>query len=254
MSSIQRRERDAARLRKQVDGLALTPRLSRSSIDGGALELRDDVGNTTGYVGQQYDGTWGVAPVGGTYPVAPNPPLVTPIQGGLRIYWDGTYEDDSTTRSDFRRVAFLGVPLADGPDTLDPLNPGQIIGEITIATGGEITVALPPVEYLIVGITWTESGKFSVESDIATGTPLTLIDDAEWQQHEEALEQLNNVDVPALKDATEELATTTGTLESGLSNLADELAQLQIDAGGIGEVSDLVALINRSTSSRHGIY
>lgn len=187
MTSSDRLTRNLRRLEKQIHGLATKPGLAHSSIDGGALELRDVHGNTTGYVGQQYDGTFTVAPVGGSYPVAPSQPLVTPVQGGLTIYWDGNYDDGSVTRMDFKRVTFHAVPLADGVDAIDPLNAAQIIGEITTALGGEVNAVLPPIEYLVAAVAWTDSGKFSPESEPSFGTPLSLVDDAVFQ---DALDQV----------------------------------------------------------------
>lgn len=168
-SSVERLARRLTKLERDVRNAATQPRLANSAIDGGALSIVDVVtGYPTGIFGQQYDGTTSAAAVGGTFPVAPSQPFVTEIVGGLRIYWDGTYVDGSPTRMDFRRVTLHAVTDV---DDIDPLDPAQIVGEITIATGGEVTVGLPYVEHFIYAVTWTEAGKFSVESDIAFGTP-----------------------------------------------------------------------------------
>jgi hypothetical protein len=172
MTSVDRYARRLSKVESDVKNLATQPRLPNSSIDGGALEVRDIMtGETTAIIGTQFDGTTSAASVGGTFPVAPTMPLVTEIVGGLRIYWDGTYVDGSPTRMDFRRVTFHAVTDV---DLIDPLDPAQIVGEVTIATGGEVTVGLPYVEHFIYAIVWTEAGKFSVESDVAFGTPLKV--------------------------------------------------------------------------------
>jgi hypothetical protein len=167
--SLDRLARRIAKLEKDVHNAATQPRLGHSSLDGGAIYVFDPAtGMPTGIFGRQYDGTTSAAAVGGTWPEAPSQPFVTEIVGGLRIYWDGTYADGSPTRMDFTRVsvhAVLDVGL------IDPLDPAQLVGEITSATGGEITVGLPYVEHFIYLITWTEAGKFSVESEVAFGTP-----------------------------------------------------------------------------------
>lgn len=162
-------------IEREVRSLATQPRLKHSSIDDGALELRDIHGNTAGYIGTQFDGTVTAASVGGTWPASPFVPLVTPIPGGLRVYWDGTYWDESFARMDFRRVTVHAVTDV---DHLDPLDQTQIVGEMTSATGGEITVSLPIVEHFVALVAWTDAGKFSEPSEPGFGTPLELFDEA----------------------------------------------------------------------------
>lgn len=162
-------------IEREVRSLATQPRLAHSSIDDGALELRDIHGNTAGYIGTQFDGTITAAAVGGTWPTSPFVPFVTPIPGGLRIYWDGTYWDDSFARMDFRRVTVHAVTDV---EHLDPLDQTQIVGEISSATGGEITVSLPVVEHFVALVAWTDAGKFSEPSEPGFGTPLELFDEA----------------------------------------------------------------------------
>lgn len=265
--SVNRLARDLRTLERGVQQANTAPRLRFSSIDGGTLELRDIAGNTVGYVGEQVDGTTGVNIVKSTPPSQPTMPLVEPIQGGLTVYWDGTWEDGSVTKLDFARVTFHAVLE---PEDFDPTNAAQIVGGILTATGGEVNVSLPPVEYLIYAVAWNASGNYSVESDPAFGTPLSLLDAEEWQEHESALDNLNNVALPALADelaaseqriteATDSIAANVVSLEDELAaadlRLSEGLAALASDTGtSIGSVSDLVDLINRSTSSRHGIY
>ena len=136
MTSIEKVARDLARVEKNLHSLATQPRLSHSAIDDGALELKDAYGNTAGYVGQQFDGTVTAAAVGGPPPSSPTMPYVEPVVGGLRMYWDGTYVDGSMTRMDFRRVTFHVVT---DTDLFDPLEAAQVMGEITVSTGGEVS-------------------------------------------------------------------------------------------------------------------
>lgn len=209
-------ERFARRLRtaeRQARNANVLPRLPYSSIDGGSLELRDLEGNTAGYIGQQFDGTITSSAVGGSWPSRPSMVLVTAIPGGLALYWDGTYTDGSLTRMDFRRVTFHAVTDL---EDLDILSPSQIVGEVTIATGGEVTAALPTEEHFVVAVVWTDAGKFSEPSDPAFGLPLRPVTSEEWQAHEDAIEELNTVTLPALVTdiadnvtAIEELNTVT---------------------------------------------
>jgi len=208
-ASVEKFARRLNRVERDIKNGAVQPRLPYSSIDGGSLQLNDAYGNLQGIVGEQYDGSVTIASVGGTPLPSPSTPLVTPVQGGLAIYWDGTWVDDSVTRMDFRRVTFHAVTDVDDFDAVDP---AQIVGEITIATGGEVFATLPPVEYFIFAVGWTDAGVFSFESDVAFGTPLSLVDEAEWQAHEDALENLNTVLIPALQ-------TDLGALDTSLSDL-----------------------------------
>lgn len=219
MASVDKWVRRQSRLEKDVFNGATRARLPYSSIDGGSLEIKDDFGQTQGIVGEQWDGTNTIASVGGGSPPPPTIPFVVEVVGGLTIYWDGTYVDDSVARMDFRRVTFHVVTDI---DTLDPLDPAQFAGEITTAVGGSVSITLPPVEHFVVGVTWTDSGKFSVESDVAFGTPFKAVDPEMWAGHDQAL-----------ADLAVELEGTTDT---------------------VGSISELVALINKTSAAKHAIY
>jgi len=260
---VDRFARRLEKVEKHGIATAIQPRLPYSTLDGGAITVTDQVsGEVRGYFGQQWDGTTTASSVGGPPPPPPTMPLVTPRQGGLALYWDGTFVDDSPTRMDWKRVTLHAMPVGipDGvadPDDFDPLNPAQVVGEITIATGGEIFATLPPVEHYIFAVTWTEAGKFSMSSDPTLGTPLSLVDEAEWQAHEEALEQINNIALPGLQEGIDGVATnlaeSTATIESSLEQLQEDLAAIG-DPGDIGPIGDLVTIINNATRTRHGIY
>ena len=208
-SSRERIARRLARAETLATKATTVPRLPYSSIDSGALELKDIEGNVAGYVGQQFDGTITSAAVGGSWPATASPPLVTPIPGGLRIYWDGTYADDSLTRMDFRRATFHAVTDV---DDFDPLDPAQIVGEVTIATGGEVTVSLPPVEHFVFVVVWTDAGKFSVESVPGFATPLELFDAEGLAEIEDSISDLNEqvADAPAVYRQPEQPTVAPG--------------------------------------------
>lgn len=208
-SSVEKFARRLNRVEKDIKNGAVQPRLPYSSIDGGSLTLLDSYGNLNGILGDQWDGSNTVASVGGTPPPSPTMPLVTARQGGLAVYWDGSWADGSVTRMDFRRVTFHAVLDVDDFDALDP---AQICGEVTIATGGEVFATLPPDEHFIFAVAWTDAGKFSFESDVAFGTPLSLVDEAEWQAHENSIIGLNTVQLPALQADLDSAAAAVQTL------------------------------------------
>lgn len=155
---------------------AKQPNLGFSTIDGGAIQAVDQDEALTMIIGQQFDGTNTSAVVTGPTPPTPILPLVTPGVGILRIYWDGTFADDAVAPMDFTRVLAYAQPTSEyvGPD---PLNQAIIVGQISSATGGEITAALEAdVEYVVYLVAWTEAGKHSEASEVDFGTPQGLPD------------------------------------------------------------------------------
>jgi hypothetical protein len=172
MGSLDRYVRRLGRLEKQVFNLATKTRLDHSSIENGALEVHDEYGETTAVIGVQYDGTTAAAPVGGLPTPQPTIPMVTPVVGGLRIYWDGSFVNGAVSPMNFRRITLHAVTDV---DLFSPTDAGQIVAEIATATGAEVDVTLPAyVEYYIFAVAWTQAGKFSVPSDPAFGIPLKV--------------------------------------------------------------------------------
>lgn len=151
---------------------AKRPVLSNSTIDGGAVQATDDYGTLTMVVGKQFDGTSTTAVVTGPTPPTPTVPLVTSQIGALRVYWDGTFSGSEPVPMDFSRVLIYAVPLAQFVSA-EPTNQSIIVGQISSATGGEITAGLDPdVEYAVYLVAWSQAGKYSAASDVATGTPI----------------------------------------------------------------------------------
>lgn len=222
-SASEKYARRQERLARDVKVGSVVPQLPYSSVDGGALTFRNPLtGDTQAIIGEQWDGTFGASAVGGTPPPSPTTPLVTPMPGGLALYWDGTFVDGQPTRMDFRRVTFHAVLDV---DDFDPVNPSQIVGAITIATGGEIFASLPTVEHFIFAVAWTDSGKFSFESDVAFGTPQAIINQEQWQAHEDALAELNALDLPDLASSLSANQAALDVLsETTIPDLEAELA------------------------------
>ncbi|MFC9941271.1 hypothetical protein [Nocardiopsis alba] len=74
------------------------PQLGASSIDSGALEVRDpESGSTRLRIGRQPDGTIGVVAEGGDPAPSPSDPVVAPAPVGLMVSWDGTLADPELT-------------------------------------------------------------------------------------------------------------------------------------------------------------
>lgn len=105
---INRLTEELARTQAEVRTLrrgARRPQLGRSSIDSGALEVRDpETGATRLRLGYQPDGSVGVVPEGGDPPPEPTTPSVEPIGSGLSVRWDGRLLGGVALPGDFDHV------------------------------------------------------------------------------------------------------------------------------------------------------
>lgn len=92
------------RMERRLDGLS-APQLTRSSLENGSIKEYQD-GNLVSVIGQQFDGTHGVAVVSGPKPPTPSAPHVRGVLNGLEISYDGEWEagGDVQTPLDFVRT------------------------------------------------------------------------------------------------------------------------------------------------------
>jgi hypothetical protein len=155
---------DVERLRRGRRG----PQLGYSSIDSGALEVRD--GETVrARIGWLPDGTVGMVTEGGDPVSAPTTPIVTPSLGGLRVTWDGTLSGDLAIPGDFDHMA-VHVSTTSG---FTP-SAATYVGSIRRAGEGGMlpVVPLPYVPHYVVLVPVTTGGVQGVPSAEATATPL----------------------------------------------------------------------------------
>lgn len=171
-TSLEKVARRLLGLEREVRNLK-KPQLAYSSVEDGAVDVNVD-GQQVMSIGLQYDGTSVAASLVGPTPPEPSPATLTPVAGGLRVHWDGTFVNSLVAPLDFSRVAIHAV--AD-PGDLDPLNPAQRFAEISTASGGDAFVSLPPDPIYVYLVVWTQSGKFSV-SEPVTGTPMVSLGQA----------------------------------------------------------------------------
>lgn len=155
---------DVERLRRGRRG----PQLGYSSIDSGALEVRD--GETVrARIGWLPDGTVGMITEGGDPVSAPTTPIVTPSLGGLRVTWDGTLSGDLAIPGDFDHMA-VHVSTTSG---FTP-SAATYVGSIRRAGEGGMlpVVPLPYVPHYVKLVPVTTGGVQGVPSAEATATPL----------------------------------------------------------------------------------
>ena len=141
--------------------------LANSSIDGGALLVNDDQGNTRQVIGSQPDGTVTIVEVGANPPLTPSVPIVAAQIGGLIVGWDG----------------LLGgaAPLADflwtevHVSTVSAFVPDSTTLKRTMQAGGVVTVAGldPSVVYYAVLVGVNRSRTSSPPSAQSSGQPLS---------------------------------------------------------------------------------
>ena len=155
-----------ADLQDRVRALEVTPRLGNSSIENGTLDVIED-GVTTLAIGKQFDGTFLAAPLAGPIPPTPTPPTVTPVQGGLLVRWDGTFEGNQMAPMDFARVEVH----TDTQAGFDPMLSENLRASITSPRGGEVLVTLPAetLNYVVL-VTRAQTGKASDPSQQVGGT------------------------------------------------------------------------------------
>ena len=152
----------AARLATVERRLAATTRtaqLAYSSIEDGAVEVYDSDGSLRAVIGQQGDGTSGVAVVNGPPPPQPTAPVVVSILGGLAVSWPGTFADGSVVPLDWTRLEVHASMV----DTFEPEH-ATLRGTLESPQGGTLTV--PTDESLYVRLLGRNtSGTASTPSD-----------------------------------------------------------------------------------------
>ncbi len=168
MSSIERLARDLARVERRVRIVETQPQLAYSSIDDGAVRLYiDDI--LRGYVGQLPGGGAGTMPVNGPPPPQPTAPVVTPVQGGLLVRYDGTFVGGAVMPNDYTR-AEVHVSKTTGftANAFDTL-----VGSIESPRGGEVFIRCLDTDVRYVRlVARNTSGAASPQSEQTVATPL----------------------------------------------------------------------------------
>ncbi|PRX95563.1 hypothetical protein [Allonocardiopsis opalescens] len=173
ISGLTRLIRDQQRTINQLVRGQRTPQIGRSSIDTGALEVRDADGATRMRIGWQPDGSVALVTEGGEAPPAPSAPVLTPSIGGLRVAWDGRLVDgagaDAVIPADFDHI---NVHVSTTPGFTPA--PGTFAGTIRRGGGTLPVVRLPYTEHHVVLVPVTTGGVTGTPSAPASATPLQV--------------------------------------------------------------------------------
>ncbi|MCP3017311.1 hypothetical protein NGM33_28670 [Nocardiopsis dassonvillei] len=147
------------------------PQLGHSSIDSGALEVRDPETQATRMRIGWVNGEAGISYEGGSSVSSPSAPSVTPSLGGLRVTWDGTLSGDVAIPVDFDHMA-VHVSTTSG---FTP-SAATYVGSIRRAGEGGMlpVVPLPYVEHYVVLVPVTTGGVQGVPSAEVAATPLQV--------------------------------------------------------------------------------
>lgn len=241
--ALKRRARDIADLKRAMKNLARKPQLSSSSIENGAVDLKDDSGTLRGQIGQQWDGTYTTSSMNGPVPPIPVGFSVTGHAGFLNVTWYGQFQSEDTgdivvAPEDWLRA---GVHVGATQDFVPQLGPGSTtrMASIESAAGASGAILLDPGDYWVKLVSITQSGVVSDPSDgvEATVVAATSSDDLAALQsaqndllsavstNSDAI-QSTNVDVASNYDEFTSFQTDTNTTLTTLQPAFDVLNAL----------------------------
>lgn len=237
--------REIARTRRSADDQARASQASRRSVE---LDNRDGVnfyrnGVVVGTLGPTIEGDFVIKrdPEVSPIPPVPSAPVATGQAGGVAIVWDGTFTNGEWNPG-IRRVE---VHAVEAPG--DPTSDATQISTFSSWMGGvyfhPISASVGELHYCLQTVSVAEVE--SAVSGTSAATALEVVDQEMWQEHEDALLNLNTVVLPALQDELDDNATllqnlTTVVLPDLQTDVDDALAAAE-------SASDAIAVLNDTT-------
>lgn len=178
-SEVQRLASILAQLQGDVSSLARERRLTHASLEGGGINVyQPGTGGQPGVtLGQQYDGTYGAAPLAGPVPPMPSQPSAEVSPGTLAVSWAGTFAGGPMVVApmDFARVE---IHVSTNPD-MDGLSANTLRDTFESPRGGSKTITgLETGEYWVCLTTRSLTGRYSARSAVAGPYPVTSEVDA----------------------------------------------------------------------------
>lgn len=206
--------RDIARVRRSTGDQARASQANRRSV-----ELTANMNGVNYYKDGERIATVGLNPRGdfviqrepevSPTPPTPSAPFAVGRVGGVEVSWNGTYENGEIWSGSVGRIEIHAL-AAPGDPTTDLTQIGTFTSKLGGAMFYSINAAAGELFYCLQVVSVAE-----VESPASLTTPATGIDAVDqeaWQEHEDALDNLNNVTLPALEEALDDNATLIDNL------------------------------------------
>ena len=158
-SQLDRLASDLEAVKTQLNAVANTNQLQRTSVEGGAIEFNDEDGNLMASMGGQDDGSNTIRHVDGPTPPVPSG-LSAHVDGPIvQVSWDGTFEDADTATWDWSHLEVVVV----GPSN------EQLTATINDVTGASTSVAATVSgEWTVVARSVSRAEKRSLDGDAGT--------------------------------------------------------------------------------------
>lgn len=206
-----------------------TTQLAQSTIEGGALTVRDSSGIPRGYYGVQPDGTVGVRAVNGPPPPKPNTPEMVGAMDGVLIKWNGTFV--SARPGDFTFVnAYVSGA---GPGFIE--GPSNLVTQFTEAGEFPVTNLGGGGTYWGRLVAFNTSGKRSEASFTASATSQQVV----------AAEVLDGIiDAAALASGAVTAAALAANAVTATAIAPDSVSSPKIIAGGIQAINMAVGSVD----------
>lgn len=213
---------------RQIKDLASKPNLAFSSIEDGALQVKDGDGNVVSVIGRQPDGSNGVVLHDGPKPAQPVGLTVEHAVGGAVVKWGGFFADAAEAPLDWLRLEIHA-----STDPFFEPTPETVRGTIEAAGGGEVTLALPTGSHTIRAVATTGAGKRSDPSPAYEIEVTDLVTDPSIQQAIDRIDATADEHAGFIAEAQQAAADAQGT--------ANDAAQAAADAAGIaGSKADVL--------------
>ncbi|QPR39602.1 hypothetical protein [Brevibacterium casei] len=254
MSLYQRLDGIAKRmdeLETQVRAVGNQPQAQRTSVEGGSIDFNDADGNLRAIVGEQFDGGTTINVVAGPTPPTPTAPVAEVTYGGIKVRWDGMFEDDAIAPTDFSRVQVYAK--AGGFVTPTPENAK---GSIVSAAGDEVSLGVEKGTHTVCLAAWSQAGKPS-----AMSAPVTVevpgygdLVQAAIDEAQRLIDQAKQALETAQQELDGKLTAVAGELESVPADIAKarqeaiDAALAEIDAVE-GNLTTALGLKNKTTWS-----
>ena len=213
-SKLDRLASDLEAVKTQLNAVANTNQLQRTSVEGGAIEFNDEDGNLKAIMGGQDDGGYTTVVVSGPVPPVPTNYGVDVDFGKAVVHWSGDFENALVAPSDWSRTEVYAQPGAFVSPSREYAR-----GSMVAASGGSVTIGLTKGQWTFCLVAWSQAGRMS-----AMSTPVT-VDIPGYGDI--VLAEIDAAET-AIKNAGEMLVDGQQTLADKLANMGEGMDPEQI--------------------------